>query len=74
MILNDTQVFRLDHLPFGGAKAAGLDQEGERYAMEELTDVRLLPLKARPGGKDGSPQSITRDRRVIPQRPLVGQD
>jgi glyceraldehyde-3-phosphate dehydrogenase (NADP+) len=45
VIINDAPVFRLDHMPYGGAKASGLGREGVRYAMEELTDLRLLALK-----------------------------
>jgi len=46
VIINDAPVFRLDHMPYGGVKASGLGREGVRYAMEELTDIRLLALKA----------------------------
>jgi acyl-CoA reductase-like NAD-dependent aldehyde dehydrogenase len=45
VIINDAPVFRLDHMPYGGTKASGLGREGVRYAMEELTDMRLLALK-----------------------------
>ena len=45
VIINDAPVFRLDHMPYGGTKASGLGREGVRYAMEELTDLRLLALK-----------------------------
>jgi acyl-CoA reductase-like NAD-dependent aldehyde dehydrogenase len=48
VILNDAPVFRVDHMPYGGAKASGLGREGVRYAMEELTDLRLLALKVQP--------------------------
>ena len=42
----DAPIFRLDHMPYGGAKASGLGREGLRYAIEELTEPRLLALKA----------------------------
>jgi glyceraldehyde-3-phosphate dehydrogenase (NADP+) len=45
VIINDAPVFRLDHMPYGGTKASGLGREGVRYAMEELTELRLLALK-----------------------------
>jgi glyceraldehyde-3-phosphate dehydrogenase (NADP+) len=45
VIINDAPVFRLDHMPYGGVKASGLGREGIRYAMEELTEIRLLALK-----------------------------
>jgi acyl-CoA reductase-like NAD-dependent aldehyde dehydrogenase len=46
VIINDAPIFRVDHMPYGGVKASGLGREGVRYAMEELTEVRLLALKA----------------------------
>jgi acyl-CoA reductase-like NAD-dependent aldehyde dehydrogenase len=45
VILNDAPVFRLDRMPYGGVKASGLGREGVRYAIEELTELRLLALK-----------------------------
>jgi acyl-CoA reductase-like NAD-dependent aldehyde dehydrogenase len=46
VILNDVPIFRQDHMPYGGVKASGLGREGVRYAVEELTELRLLALKA----------------------------
>ena len=45
VIINDAPIFRLDHMPYGGAKASGLGREGLRYAIEELTELRLLALQ-----------------------------
>jgi len=42
---NDIPGFRVDRLPYGGAKASGLGREGVRYAIEEMTERRLLTLK-----------------------------
>lgn len=42
---NDIPGFRVDRLPYGGAKASGLGREGVRYAIEEMTGLRLLTLK-----------------------------
>ena len=42
---NDIPGYRVDHLPYGGAKASGLGREGVRYAIEEMTELRLLTLK-----------------------------
>jgi acyl-CoA reductase-like NAD-dependent aldehyde dehydrogenase len=46
VILNDSPVFRMDNMPYGGVKDSGLGREGVRYAVEELTEIRLLALKA----------------------------
>lgn len=42
---NDISSFRVDRLPYGGAKASGLGREGVRYAIEEMTERRVLTLK-----------------------------
>jgi len=42
---NDIPGFRVDRLPYGGAKASGLGREGVRYAIEEMTERRVLILK-----------------------------
>jgi glyceraldehyde-3-phosphate dehydrogenase (NADP+) len=44
VIVNDVPSFRADPMPYGGAKASGLGREGLRYAMEELTERRVLVL------------------------------
>jgi glyceraldehyde-3-phosphate dehydrogenase (NADP+) len=42
---NDIPGFRVDRLPYGGAKGSGLGREGVRYAIEEMTELRVLTLK-----------------------------
>jgi len=44
VILNDSPAFRVDNMPYGGVKASGHGREGLRYAIEELTEIRLLAL------------------------------
>ncbi|MFA5111573.1 MAG: aldehyde dehydrogenase family protein [Desulfobaccales bacterium] len=45
VIINDVPSFRVDNMPYGGVKASGFGREGLRYAIEELTELRLLALK-----------------------------
>ncbi len=45
VIINDVPTFRVDHMPYGGVKASGFGREGLRYAMEEMTEIKLLALK-----------------------------
>lgn len=42
LIMNGIPGFRVDSMPYGGVKDSGLGREGVRYAMEEMTEVRLL--------------------------------
>ncbi len=47
VISGDTSSFRIDHMPYGGVKDSGLGREGLRYAIEEMTEPRLLVLNIR---------------------------
>ena len=46
--VNDVSTFRVDHMPYGGVKRSGLGREGLRYAIEEMTEMRLLTFNPRP--------------------------
>lgn len=41
MMVNDTSIFRADHMPYGGNKLSGIGREGVRFAVEEMTNPRL---------------------------------
>jgi glyceraldehyde-3-phosphate dehydrogenase (NADP+) len=44
VIINDSPAFRVDNMPYGGVKLSGAGREGIRYAMEEMTEPRLIVL------------------------------
>ncbi len=44
VIVNDVPTYRMDSMPYGGVKESGLGREGVKYAIEEMTEVRLLAL------------------------------
>jgi len=44
VLVNEIPTFRADHMPYGGVKDSGLGREGLRYAIEEMTDIKLLVL------------------------------
>lgn len=44
IIVNDVPTWRVDQMPYGGVKMSGLGREGVRYAIEDMTEPRLLVL------------------------------
>lgn len=42
VIINNVSNFRADHMPYGGVKDSGLGREGVRYALEDMTERRVL--------------------------------
>ena len=44
VIVNDVPTWRVDSMPYGGEKDSGQGREGVRYAIEEMTQLRLLAL------------------------------
>ena len=45
VVINDVPAFRVDHMPYGGVKDSGLGREGIRFAIEDMTEIRLLAIK-----------------------------
>jgi len=44
VIINDYPTYRIDNMPYGGVKDSGTGREGVRYAIEEMTEPKLLAL------------------------------
>jgi len=44
VIINDIPTFRVDHMPYGGVKESGFGREGLKYAIEEMTEMKLMAI------------------------------
>ena len=44
VIINDVPTYRIDHMPYGGVKDSGLGREGLRWAIEDMTELRIMVL------------------------------
>ncbi len=44
VIINDIPTFRIDHMPYGGVKESGFGREGLKYAIEEMTEMKLMAI------------------------------
>lgn len=55
VIVGDAPSWRVDHMPYGGVKNSGLGREGVRFAMEDMTEIRLLVLRTPPVRKGAPP-------------------
>ena len=42
VIVNDVPTYRIDHMPYGGVKDSGLGREGLRWAIEDMTELRIM--------------------------------
>jgi acyl-CoA reductase-like NAD-dependent aldehyde dehydrogenase len=42
VIINDVPTYRIDHMPYGGVKDSGLGREGLRWAIEDMTEIRIM--------------------------------
>ncbi len=50
VMINDTSSYHADAMPYGGVKNSGYGLEGPRYAIQDMTDPRIIVLNLREGG------------------------
>lgn len=44
VVINDIPSFRVDNMPYGGIKDSGIGREGVRFAMEDMTEIKLMVM------------------------------
>ncbi|MBT4288728.1 MAG: aldehyde dehydrogenase family protein [Deltaproteobacteria bacterium] len=45
VMINDIPTFRVDQMPYGGVKESGVGREGLKYAIEEMTEMKLIVIQ-----------------------------
>ena len=45
VVIGDVPSWRVDHMPYGGVKESGLGREGVKFAIEDMTELRLLVIR-----------------------------
>jgi len=45
VVIGDVPSWRVDHMPYGGVKESGLGREGIRFAIEDMTEVKMLVIR-----------------------------
>ncbi len=50
VVIGDVPSWRVDNMPYGGVKESGLGREGIRYAIQDMTELRLLVIRMPPSG------------------------
>jgi len=49
VIIGDVPSWRVDHMPYGGVKDSGIGREGIRFAIQDMTEIRLMVVRTPPG-------------------------
>ena len=65
VIIGDVPSWRVDNMPYGGVKDSGLGREGIRYAINDMTEERLLVIRTPPGELDKPAPVAAEPRRSL---------
>ena len=54
VMINEVPTFRVDHMPYGGVKGSGMGREGVKYALAEMTELKMVAIREMDWQKPGS--------------------
>jgi acyl-CoA reductase-like NAD-dependent aldehyde dehydrogenase len=55
VMINEVPTFRVDHMPYGGVKGSGIGREGLKYALAEMTELKMVAIREMDWQTGGSP-------------------
>jgi len=55
VMINEVPTFRVDHMPYGGIKGSGIGREGLKYAIREMTELKMVAIREMDWQSPGSP-------------------
>lgn len=47
VVINDVPTYRMDSMPYGGVKLSGNSREGVKYAMEEMSELKVMVVESK---------------------------
>ncbi len=64
VMINEVPTFRVDHMPYGGIKGSGIGREGVKYALREMTELKMVTIREMDWQTGGAPTD------ACPREPL----
>ena len=55
VMINEVPTFRVDHMPYGGVKGSGMGREGARFAIREMTELKMVTIREMDWQTGGTP-------------------
>ncbi len=60
VMINEVPTFRVDHMPYGGIKSSGMGREGVKFALTEMTELKMVMIREMDWASPGSPLGACR--------------
>jgi acyl-CoA reductase-like NAD-dependent aldehyde dehydrogenase len=60
VMINEVPTFRVDHMPYGGIKGSGMGREGVKFAIQEMTEMKMVTVREMDWQTGGPPPDACR--------------